>query len=87
MARPRKNVDAAEVLKLRLEGLSFRDIARRMRVGRGTTHRVYQAAIASLAASQNRRTRHESKRPAETNAGSLVSMGNRGPQTSTYGGP
>ncbi len=39
MPRPRKPVDAVEVLRLRLEGHSWPEIGRRMRLGLGTVYR------------------------------------------------
>lgn len=47
MARPRKPVDAAEIARLRQEGLSWNAIARRARVGRGTVARAHQQAQAT----------------------------------------
>lgn len=44
MARPRKQVDTAEVLKLRAQGLSWPAIATRMRLGLGTVYRAYRMA-------------------------------------------
>ena len=44
MARPRKQVDVAEVLRLRLEGQSWPAIARQVRLGLGTVYRAYQTA-------------------------------------------
>ncbi len=43
MARPRKQIDLSEVARLRDEGLSYRAIARRMRLGVATVHRAYRA--------------------------------------------
>ena len=40
MARPRKKVDVVELLRLRLEGASFRDIAATTGLGRVTIHRL-----------------------------------------------
>lgn len=53
MARPRKPVELAEIVRLRREGLSWNVIARRMTLGRGTVVRAYQAALAMLQPSQN----------------------------------
>jgi DNA-directed RNA polymerase specialized sigma24 family protein len=53
MARPRKQVDVVEVLRLRLEGLSWPDIAARMRLGLGTVYRAYRKAHAAIAPFQN----------------------------------
>jgi hypothetical protein len=53
MARPRKQVDVVEVLRLRLEGLSWPVIARRMRLGLGTVYRAYRRAIEALKPFQN----------------------------------
>ncbi len=44
MARPKKAVDVAEVLRLRQEGLSWPVIARFMRLGLGTVYRACQTA-------------------------------------------
>ena len=44
--RPRKQIDTDEVLRLRLSGLSFPQIASRTRLGMATVHRAYQAATA-----------------------------------------
>jgi hypothetical protein len=53
MARPRKQVDVVEVLRLRLEGQSWPVIARRMRLGLGTVYRAYRHAIEALKPFQN----------------------------------
>ena len=53
MARPRKHVDVVEVLKLRLEGLSWPVIARRTGLGLGTVYRAYRTAIDALKPFQN----------------------------------
>lgn len=44
MARPRKQLDVAEVLRLRLEGQSWPAIARNVRLGLGTVYQAYQTA-------------------------------------------
>jgi hypothetical protein len=44
MARPRKHVDAAEVVRLRREGLSFPEISRRMRLSVGKVHQAHRNA-------------------------------------------
>lgn len=44
MGRPRKDVDVAEVVRLRECGLSWPKIARRMRFGQGTVFRAFQRA-------------------------------------------
>ena len=44
MPRPRKHVDAAEIIKLRAEGMSFPAIARRVGLGQATVHRIYRAS-------------------------------------------
>lgn len=44
MARPRKQVDVAEVLRLRLEGQSWPAIARTVRLGLGTVYRAARNA-------------------------------------------
>ena len=41
MGRPRKPIDVVEVLLLRFEGLSWPEIARRLRLGYGTTYQAY----------------------------------------------
>lgn len=48
MARPRKHVDVIEVLRLRLDGCSLRQIASVMRLGRGTVHRSILAVAIAL---------------------------------------
>ena len=53
MARPRKQVDVVEVLRLRLEGLSWPVIARRTGLGLGTVYRAYRTAIDALKPFQN----------------------------------
>jgi hypothetical protein len=53
MARPRKHVDTAEVVRLRRLRLSWNVIARRMGLGRGTVVRAYQSAATTLQLSQN----------------------------------
>ena len=53
MARPRKHVEAIEVLRLRLAGFSWPSIARSMRLGLGTVYRAYRTAIATLQPFQN----------------------------------
>jgi len=53
MARPRKQVDVVEVLKLRLEGMSWPVIARRTGLGLGTVYRAYRTAIDALKPFQN----------------------------------
>jgi len=45
VARPRKNVNTAEIVKLRQEGLSWPSIAARMGLGLGTVHRAYRRAL------------------------------------------
>lgn len=71
MARPRKHVDTVEVLRLRLDGLSWRDIAVRMGLGVGTVFRYHQAALNALAAFQNRHTRYATNRPVPLGAASV----------------
>ena len=56
MARPRKQVETLEVLRLRLDGISWPCIARRMRLGLGTVYRAYRTAIDSLQPFQNPKT-------------------------------
>jgi DNA invertase Pin-like site-specific DNA recombinase len=53
MARPRKQVDVAEVLRLRTAGHSLREIASELRLGRGTVHRVLKRTLERAMASQN----------------------------------
>ena len=67
MARPRKQVDVLEVLRLRLQGMSWPEIAARMRLGVGTVYRAYRQAIALLQPFQNPKARHSGKRPPEQN--------------------
>jgi len=56
MARPRKQVDVAEVLRLRLEGQSWPTIARKVRLGLGTVYRAYQTARNAPEPFQNPKT-------------------------------
>jgi hypothetical protein len=58
MARPRKNVDAVEVLRLRVAGYSLREIASEMRLGRGTVHRAIKSTLGHAMLSQNPKSRH-----------------------------
>lgn len=44
MARPKKQVNVAEVLRLRREGKSWPAIARKVRLGLGTVYRAAQNA-------------------------------------------
>jgi hypothetical protein len=68
MARPRKHVDVVEVLKLRLEGLSWPVIARRTGLGLGTVYRAYRTAIDALKPFQNSKdNRLNSTRATEDN--------------------
>jgi len=53
MARPRKRVDTIEVLRLRLAGFSWPQIARLMALGQGTVYRAYREAIEALQPFQN----------------------------------
>jgi DNA invertase Pin-like site-specific DNA recombinase len=46
--RPRKNLDAKRILALRAQGLSWRVIAKRMRVGTGTAFRAVQKRSKSV---------------------------------------
>jgi len=48
MARPRKSTNVLEILRLRLEGFSWPQIARRTGLGQGTAYRAYRKAIAAL---------------------------------------
>jgi hypothetical protein len=72
MGRPRKNIDAAEVFRLRLQGLSWRQIAATTGLGLGTVFRAQAAALNSLAAFQNRRTRYPVKWPEPQSSDQLV---------------
>jgi hypothetical protein len=58
MARPRKQVDVLAVLGLRLSGASWREISAQTGLGLGTVFRAHRTALDTLAAFQNRRTRH-----------------------------
>ena len=51
--RPRREVDTAELLRLRQEGSSWREIGRKMGLGKGTVCRAYQAATGTAQVSQN----------------------------------
>jgi hypothetical protein len=53
MARPRKEVDVVEVVKLRKSGLGWPLIARKLHLGQGTVFRAFQAATATLGPFQN----------------------------------
>src|SRR5690349_6844538 len=53
MGRPRRTFDVLDVLRLRLEGLSWPSIARRTGLGLGTVYRAYRTAIDSLQPFQN----------------------------------
>ncbi len=46
--RPRKKVDAKRILALHSEGLSWRKIAKRLRVGAGTAFRAAQGRSKSV---------------------------------------
>jgi hypothetical protein len=70
--RPRKQVDVLEVLRLRLEGLSWPAIARRTGLGLGTVYRAYRTAIDALKPFQN------------TKANRLGPMGEPTPRSLTY---
>lgn len=72
MARPRKSVDVVEVLRLRLAGGSFRDIASTTGLGHGTIHRAFHQALDLLAASQNPKARHPRKRRSDQNRPEMV---------------
>ena len=67
MARPRKQVDVLEVLRLRLAGASFREIASTTGLGRGTIHRAFHQALDSLVASQNPKVSHPRTRREKQN--------------------
>ena len=45
MARPRKPTNVLEVLRLRLEGFSWPQIARKTGLGQGTVYRAYRRTI------------------------------------------
>lgn len=53
MARPRKSINVLEILRLRLEGFSWPQIARRTGLGQGTVYRAYRTAIAAPQPFQN----------------------------------
>jgi hypothetical protein len=71
MSRPRKNIDVVEVLRLRLQGLSWREIAATTGLGLGTVFTAQKAALNSLAAFQNRKSRYPAKRPEHQSASGL----------------
>ena len=50
---PRKPVDVLDVLRLRLAGESWPQIARRTGLGQGTVYRAYRRAIDALQPFQN----------------------------------
>lgn len=51
--RPRRNVDTIEILRLRLAGASWPQIARRLDLGQGTAYRAYRQAMMALQPFQN----------------------------------
>lgn len=51
--RPRRQINTAELLRLRAEGCSFPEIASRLQVGLGTAYRAYQAATNQATPFQN----------------------------------
>jgi|GEM_PF-3413425 len=53
MARPRKSTNVLEILRLRLEGFSWPQIARSTGLGQGTVYRAYRKAIDALKPFQN----------------------------------
>jgi hypothetical protein len=53
LARPRKSIDIVEVLRLRLGGHSWPQIARSMGLGQETVYRAYRKAIDALQPFQN----------------------------------
>jgi hypothetical protein len=53
MARPRKPTNVLEILRLRLEGFSWPQIARSTGLGQGTAYRAYRNAIDALKPFQN----------------------------------
>jgi len=53
MARPRKPVDAVEVLRLRLAGCSWPEVASKMKLGQGSVYRSYRESIDTLQPFQN----------------------------------
>jgi hypothetical protein len=61
MARPRKPVDTLQVLALRLEGISFPQIARLTGLGQGTVNRAYRTAVERLQPFQNPNNRRKTE--------------------------
>ena len=53
MARPRKSTNVLEILRLRLEGFSWPQIAHGTGLGQGTVYRAYRKAIDALKPFQN----------------------------------
>lgn len=53
MARPRRDVDLVEIIALKWAGRSYREIARRTGLGKGTVVRYHRRAVELLALSQN----------------------------------
>ena len=51
--RPRRQVDTAELLRLRQQGCSWREIGRKMGLGKGTVCRAYEATTGAPQVSQN----------------------------------
>jgi predicted DNA-binding transcriptional regulator AlpA len=58
MARPRKPTNVLEILRLRLEGLSWPQIAHSTGLGQGTVYRAYRKAIDALNLSKTPRRRN-----------------------------
>ena len=81
MARPRKQVDVAEVLKLRLQGLSWPAISRKMRLGVGTVHRAHRKAtdavmpVAQTSASSAEETGLDAPQPFQNPSAAILQAG------------
>jgi DNA invertase Pin-like site-specific DNA recombinase len=67
IGRPRQEVDSSKVLELRAQGLSWRDISRRLKLGVGTVYASIGVRAVSKAA-VSARTTESSRRPADRKA-------------------
>jgi DNA invertase Pin-like site-specific DNA recombinase len=67
IGRPRQEVDSSKVLELRAQGLSWRDISRRLKLGVGTVYASIGVRAVSKAA-VSARTTESSRRPEDRKA-------------------
>lgn len=56
--RPRVSVDVTEIMRLRAAGLSWPEISRRTKLGRGTVYRAVTAYMETVKPSQNSELRN-----------------------------